>query len=147
MENENSYEKAIEEISVQQKYYGKWIKRIMALFIVILIIMSLCVVFDFRNRYVGYLINLVTTITFGTYFYLFYKVRKLSKTYYQTVQKQDIQDILESEYLTNGRKERHITDYKNANDQDKLFVWLKAKIEEAENKELRNRDVDENCIK
>ncbi|WP_223308665.1 MULTISPECIES: hypothetical protein [Bacillus cereus group] len=109
MENENSYEKAIEEISVQQKYYGKWLKRIIALFIVILIIMSLCVVFDFRNRYVGYLINLVTMITFSTYFYLFYKVRKLSKTYYQTVQKHDIQDILESEYLTNGRKERQIT--------------------------------------
>ncbi|MGG2120011.1 hypothetical protein AB1J99_30855 [Bacillus bombysepticus] len=132
----------IDLLLAKQIKYGKKVKKTLSVLFIILLVAILTVILNIHNLYVDVLLILLATILF--FIALYY--RKQNVYYHITVMeliaKKEIESIKESKYLTNGRKERYLTDFYNAKDTEKAVIFLRAMVEAKQNEELWKEETE-----
>ncbi|MFJ7616327.1 hypothetical protein ACIQXX_26970 [Bacillus cereus] len=135
---EFKHQEQIDLLLAKQIKYGKKVKKTLSVLFIILLVAIL----NIHNLYVDVLLILLATIIF--FIALYY--RKQNVYYHITVMelitKKEIESIKESKYLTNGRKERYLTDFYNAKDTEKAVIFLRAMVEAKQNEELWKEETE-----
>ncbi|MEB9673230.1 MULTISPECIES: hypothetical protein [Bacillus cereus group] len=139
---EFKHQEQIDLLLAKQIKYGKKVKKTLSVLFIILLVAILTVILNIHNLYVDVLLILLATILF--FITLYY--RKQNVYYHITVMelitKKEIESIKESKYLTNGRKERYLTDFYNAKDTEKAVIFLRAMVEAKQNEELWKEETE-----
>ncbi|WP_242319177.1 hypothetical protein [Bacillus cereus group sp. BfR-BA-01349] len=139
---EFKHQEQIDLLLAKQIKYGKKVKKTLSVLFIILLVAILTVILNIHNLYVDVLLILLATIIF--FIALYY--RKQNVYYHITVMElittKEIESIKESKYLTNGRKERYLTDFYNAKDTEKAVIFLRAMVEAKQNEELWKEETE-----
>lgn len=142
VKEEFKHQEQIDLLLAKQIKYGKKVKKTMAVLLIILLVAILTVLLNIQNLFVDVLLILIASILF--FIALYY--RKKNVYYHITVMelitKKEIESIKESKYLTNGRKERYLTDFYNAKDTEKAVIFLRAMVEAKQNEELWKEETE-----